>query len=104
MKCDIDYDLYLELKEYLEELYPQIEIRLISSDPMLKALGFVEKIPCTVEILATDEQIEEIQDKALSFELAVYYGNSDRYPNKNDPEYILYLKYECLANFFVGCS
>lgn len=99
MIYETDIPEYLELKECLSEIYPQVEVKLISSDPMLKKLGFVDKVPCQIEVCATREQIQEIRDMALDFEVAAYDGPSNYYPNENDEAYQKYLRYGWLYDF-----
>lgn len=99
MIYDTDMPTYEELKLCLSEIYPSVEVKLLSSDPMLKELGFVDKVPCRVEVCATDTQIEEIRFMALDFELAAIdtpYGISFR---KDDEVYLNYIRYAWLYDF-----
>ncbi len=52
MKIETDMPTYERLKRCLSERFPDVKVQLITSDPMLKKLGFAEKVPCTNEILA----------------------------------------------------
>jgi len=69
MRMETDIPTYELLVKCLSELNPDIEVELIETDPALKNLGFVKEVPCTIEIKATDEQILEIEEMALDFEI-----------------------------------
>lgn len=99
MKYETDIPTYLELKECLSEIYPQVKVNLISSDPMLKKLGFVDEVPCQIEICATEEQIQEIRDVAIDFEVDAFNVPNNYYPNENDEAYKKYVRYGWLFDF-----
>lgn len=100
MIYETDLDTYEKLKVCLFELFPEIEVKLITSDPMLKSLGFVDKVPCQVEVCATKEQIEEICDMAIDLEVIVYSTTDSYYINENDENYKKYIRYAWLYDFF----
>lgn len=100
MIYETDMNVYLKLKECLFELCPEIEVNLISSDPMLKNLGFADVAPCKVEVCANELQIKEIQDMAIEFETAAFDTPDGKYPNDNASDYIKYLRYGWLFDFF----
>lgn len=100
MIYETDMNVYLKLKECLFELCPEIEVNLISSDPMLKNLGFADVAPCKVEVCANELQIKEIQDMAIEFEVAAFDTPDGKYPNDNNSDYIKYLRYGWLFDFF----
>ncbi len=95
-----DLEVYNKLKECLSEIYPEVEVRLISSDPTLKKLGFVDKVPCQIEVCASKLQIEEICDMAIDFEIGAYNTPDGSDPNEDDESYKKYLRYGWLFDFF----
>lgn len=97
MLYETDMDIYEKLKKCLFELDPDIMVKLISSDSMLKKLGFVDKIPCVVEVCADDRKIQRIRDIALDYEILVC--GKDEYFDKNDVDYRNYLRYGWLYDF-----
>lgn len=99
MKYGTDIPNYLRLKKCLSEIYPQVEVKLISSYPILKKLGFVDKVPCQIEVCATEEQIQEIRDMAIDFEVAAYDGPDNYYPDEKDEAYQKYVRYGWLFDF-----
>ena len=97
MIYDTDIDTYYRLKECLYELFPEIKVKLISSDPMLKKLGFTETIPCVVEVCAENKKIDEIRNIAIDYEITAC--ALDDYPDENDIVYRNYLRYSWLYDF-----
>ena len=93
MKYAISFSTYESLKECLSEIYPQVEVKLLEKDTALRDLGFVDYIPCIVELVATDEQIEEIIDMGHQYEIDAYNTETGDDPLPGDPNYRLYLKY-----------
>ena len=69
MKVETDMPTFQRLTKCLAEIYPQATVELLASDPALRDLGFVHEIPCTIEIHATQEQINEIKEMAIQFEI-----------------------------------
>ena len=100
MIYETDMRTYSKLKDALTELFPEIEVKLLSSDPMLKQLGFAGEVPCKIEVCATESQIEEICDTAMGFEIAAFNTTDGQYPDEDDSDYINYLKYGWLSGFF----
>ena len=90
MRGKTDLQTYLKLKEQLSEIYPQIEVKLISQDPKLMELGFSDHIPCEIELCGTDEQIEELEDMVFNFETDAFNTSDGDYPPPDDHYYILY--------------
>lgn len=97
---ETDMSVYNDLKQCLMEIYPQIKVELIDSDPALFNLGFVKEIPCTISVDATEEMIKEIMDIATDYEVDAYATPDGTYPKDDDPNYILYRKYGWLWDFF----
>ncbi|MGN1098069.1 MAG: hypothetical protein ACI4SS_04145 [Clostridia bacterium] len=97
-RIETDIPTYEKLKQSLSEIYPDIKVELVDSDPALFNLGFVLTVPCTVDVYATKEQIEEIMDIAMHYEINAY--NTADYPKYDDPDYILYERYGWLWDFF----
>ena len=93
MKYETDMPTYLRLKQCLSKIYPQAEVILLSSDPMLKELGFVETVPCTIELNITEAQRDEIRDMAIQFETDAV----DK--PENSAAYKEYCKYGWLFDF-----
>lgn len=89
---------YLMLKECLNEIYPSIKVELISCDPALKALGFVKEVPCTIKVDATSQQLQDVLDLAIDFEVAAY--NTPSGFDKKSEEYRDYERYGWLYDFF----
>lgn len=95
MIYETDMPTYEDLVKCMSELYPEIKIELKSSDPMLAKLGFVEKIPCEIDVQATEEQIKNIMDDAIDFEVAAF-----SIDNEKSKEWKLYERYGWLFDFF----
>ena len=100
MIYETDMNVYLKLKECLSELCPEIEVNLLSSDTMLKELGFVDVAPCKIEVCANETQIGKIRDMAIEFEAAAFDTPDSEYPNDDNIDYIKYLRYGWLFDFF----
>ena len=69
MKVETDMPTFQRLTKCLAEIYPQATVELLASDPALRDLGFAHEIPCTIETHATQEQINEIKEMAIQFEI-----------------------------------
>ncbi len=69
---DTDIDTYIELNKLLPEVWSGVQVRLLSCDYNLQRLGFVEKPPCRVEIELTRDEMFELLDKLMDFEVNVY--------------------------------
>lgn len=100
MICEMNIDMYESLKECLSELNSEIEVSLLSSDPMLQKLGFSEKIPCTVDVRATKEQIDKLSDMIIDFEISAYNTPDGSEPKESDEDYQKFCKYGWLCEFF----
>ena len=86
---DTDIDTYIKLNKLLPEIWSGIQMRLLSCDYNLQRLGFVEKPPCCVEIELTRDEMDELLDKLMNFEVDVY-----MYDNETDsPAYQDYCRY-----------
>lgn len=99
MIYETNLKIYYRLKECLSEIYPQVEVKLISADQMLQKLGFVDEVPCQVEVCASQSQLEEIRDMANDFEICAYNTPDGNYPNEDDENYKQYLRYGWLYDF-----
>ena len=86
-----EYEL---VRECLKERFPEIDVVIAISDPALKKLGFSDEVPCTFEIMATDDEIEEIFEFAMDLEAEVYMSEN---PEK-DPLYQENKKWEMVYN------
>lgn len=73
------------------------EIDIVRSDA--KKLGFVDEVPCQIEVCATEEQIQEIRDIALDFEFEAYDGPENYYPDEDDEAYQKFVRYGWLFDF-----
>lgn len=67
MKTETELNTYFKLKKDIEELMPDIKVNLVTKDTALYELGFSKEIMCTIDIEATDEQIEELKDICYQF-------------------------------------
>lgn len=99
MKIETDNETYKKLKERIAEIMPEINVNLITEDNMLRKLGFVDFVPCTIELQATEEQLEELYDMCIQFEIDVFNTPDGKYPSKNDPYYLKYLRYTWIADW-----
>ncbi|WP_242862303.1 hypothetical protein [Clostridium botulinum] len=99
MKVETDMDTYLNLKDSIEKLMPSIHVQLIAVDDMLRKLGFVQTTLCTIEIQATDDQIEELRDICYQFEIDAFNTLDGCDPPKSNPNYIKYEKYTWIADW-----
>jgi hypothetical protein len=99
MQYKTDMETYLRLKQCLSELYPEVEVTLLQSDPMLKQLGFVESVPCIIELNITEEQRNAIRDKVIQFEVDAFNTIDGTYPSENSEDYKNYCKYGWLFDF-----
>lgn len=97
MKVETDMPTFQRLTKCLAEIYPQATAELLASDPALRDLGFVHEIPCTIEVHATQEQINEIKEMAIQFEIDAINSCPD-----NSEAYLYYEKYGWLFDFFYG--
>jgi len=62
----------------LYELHPEIPTRILSEDVALYQLGFVERIPVTLEIDITPQQAKMVWDEVLSLEyIAFHYTDEE---------------------------
>lgn len=96
MKIETDIPTYERLKSCLSERYPDVKVRLLVSDPMLKKLGFVEVVPCTIELIATHEQAKHIMDDAIDLEVDAFCIDDEK-----SEEWKLYERYTWLFDFFL---
>lgn len=98
-------DLYLpyarEVKEKMYELYPTIPVKIVEGDYNLFKLGFVDNIPCALEINITEEEINEVIDEMTNME-CIAYNCTD--PVENSAEMLRYLRYEVLQNLFLSIA
>ncbi|MDP4133363.1 MAG: hypothetical protein Q8882_05065 [Bacillota bacterium] len=99
MQYETDMETYLRLKQCLSEIYPQVEVTLLKSDPMLKKLGFVETVPCKIELNITKAQRDKIRDMVLQFEINAFNTIDGKYPPENSMEYKNYYKYGWIFDF-----
>ena len=95
MKIETDMPTYKRLKRCLSERFPDVKVQLITSDPMLKKLGFAEKVPCTIDVIATDNQAEQIMDDAIDLEVRAFMIDDE-----NSEEWKQYEQYGWLFDFF----
>lgn len=99
MQYETDMTTYLRLKQCLSELYPQVEVTLLTSDPMLKKLGFSETVPCKLELDITEAQRDEIRDMANDFEIEAFNTPHGKFPHKDSVAYKNFCKYGWLFDF-----
>lgn len=86
-------ETYQSLKDGIKELMPEIEVKLLKEDINLFNLGFRSYIPCDIEIIATDDQIDELMDMIIQFEVDAYDTPNGKEPKETDKNYIKYKKY-----------
>ena len=94
MKIETDIPTYQRLKECLSERYPTISVKLLSADYALKKLGFVEAVPCVIDVVATDEEISLVAEDAYDLEIAAF-----QIDDENSEEWELYERYGWLYDF-----
>ena len=56
----------------LNELHPEIPTRIVAEDRALFDLGFVDDIPCTLEIDITPEQAWDIWEEVIMLESSAF--------------------------------
>lgn len=86
-------EIFQALKDCINELKPEIEVKLLKEDINLFNLGFRSFIPCDIEIIATDNQIDELMDMIIQFEVNAYDTPNGIEPKETDENYIKYQKY-----------
>ena len=96
MKIETDMLTYERLHRCLSERFPDVKVQLITSDPMLKKLGFAEKVPCTIDVIATDDQAKQIMDDAIDIEVRAFMID-----DKDSEEWKQYERYGWLYDFFL---
>lgn len=53
----------------IADLRPNMPVRIIAEDIVLYQLGLVQYVPCTIEICASDEDIEELVEEVQDMEI-----------------------------------
>ena len=61
-----------EIITALHKLHPEIPTRILSEDVALYQLGFVEHIPCTLEIDITPQQAKMVWDEVTLMECSAF--------------------------------
>ncbi len=74
---DIPKEHMEKLLSAVADLRPDFRVRVVAEDPVLYKLGFVQYVPCTVEIDASDEEIRELLIEVYQME-AEAWGFDDR--------------------------
>lgn len=97
MRIETDISTYERLKECLSERYPTITVKLLSADYALKKLGFVEKVPCVIEVVSTEDEISSVVEDAFDLEIAAF-----QIDDENSEEWELYERYGWLYDFLQG--
>lgn len=59
-------------KSLLMGLKPDWRVSIIEEDYNLYKLGFVEEVPCSLQLKVTREQISELYDEITDMEMGVY--------------------------------
>lgn len=95
MKIETNIPTYERLKECLSERYTTITVKLLSADYALKKLGFVETVPCVIEVVSTDDEISSVIEDAFDLEIAAF-----QIDDENSEEWKLYERYGWLYDFF----
>ena len=67
----------LRIISSLKELDPKIQARIVSEDVMLYRLGFVDDIPCRLEIPISPSDAEELYDKVIFMEIEAFNYTDD---------------------------
>lgn len=102
MKIEMTKEEYLTLQEFIDINSLDIEIISVVLDEQLYNLGFSKKIPCVVELKATEEVIEEASEIAMGYEINAFNTPDGDYPSSEDEDYILYEKYGRIWDLFNG--
>ncbi len=97
MTIETDIPTYERLKKCLSERYPTITVRLMSADYALEKLGFVETVPCVIEVGPTDDEISSVVEDALGLEIDAF-----QLDDENSEEWKLYERYGWLYDFFLN--
>lgn len=100
MKFKMTKDEYLLLKDFITLNDLDLEIVSVVMDEQLYNLGFADKIPCIVELDATEEVIEKATEIAMWYEVNAFNTPDGRYPKENDKDNILYKKYGWIWDLF----
>ncbi|MDD2371639.1 MAG: hypothetical protein PHQ32_06540 [Firmicutes bacterium] len=96
---EISIEKYQKLKDQIKELKPEIEVNLLEKDTNLFKLGFSDYTPCDIDIKATKEQLDDLLDMILMFEIDAYDTSDDDEPTEIDESYINYQRYGWIYNF-----
>ncbi|MCQ2015093.1 hypothetical protein [Clostridium butyricum] len=99
MRIETEFNTYLRLKKGIGNLIPDINVNLIIKDTALYKLGFSKEIMCTIDIEATDDQIEELRDICYQFEIDAFNTLDGSARAVTDPDYIKYEKYTWIADW-----
>lgn len=59
-------------KSLIMELRPEWNVQVVEQDYNLYKLGFVDEVPCSLEMDVTIEKIEELYDAIIDMEISVY--------------------------------
>ena len=102
MKIEMTKEEYLILKEFIDINNLDMKIVSVVIDEQLYNLGFSKKIPCIVELNATEEAIEEASEIAIGYEINAFNTPDSYYPSSDDEDYILFEKYGWIWDLFNG--
>jgi len=69
-RLEVPLDVYQRLKQCLFEIHPEIKLVLASCDYALASLGFVDQPPCVIHVDLTQEDMEQLLDELMDFEIA----------------------------------
>ena len=96
---DTDRKKYELLKERLNELYPEYEVRMTDCDINLERLGFVDSAPCRARIDITEQQYEDLLDELIGFEINAY--NNDPWSSDASVEMQLCERYTWMYDYLL---
>ena len=61
-----------EYKSLLAELKPNWKVEIIIEDYNLYKLGFVDEIPCSLNVEVSEKEINELHEEIIDMEISVY--------------------------------
>ena len=102
MKIEMTKEQYISLKEFIEINKLNIDIASVIVDEQLYNLGFSEKTPYAVELIALEEVFEEASEIAIGYEVDAFNTPNGEYPSTDTESYKLYEKYGWIWDLFNG--
>lgn len=97
-RLESSLNVYQRLKQCLFEIHPEIKLVLASCDYALASLGFVDYPPCVIHVDLTQEDMEELLEELMDFEI-----DSVDMPELSK-EYQTYVKYGWMWDIFYSAE